>query len=536
MLMFYRLKKIEKMKTIEIVIRIILFLIGLVVKPLLKITFVLLYGGSYSEKVPKIQNPLCLQSATRLAKMIRNREVTAVEVMQAFIQRAQEVNPIVNAIIAERYNDAMREAQEVDEILDNKKGQGKYSSVNAPFLGVPLSVKEAFAAKGMPNASGLISRKGSVAEEDAEVVKRLKQAGAIPFIITNVSELCMWYESANRLYGRTKNPYNTGRIVGGSSGGEGCVIAAGASVMGIGSDIGGSIRMPSFFNGIFGHRPSRGLVPNDGQFPIADGKDAELLSTGPMCRYSEDLLPLLKVYAGPKSAEANLDKPVDIQKLKFFYMEDDGGSILVSNVDPELKAAQNKVVEYLRSTKGLTVEKVEIHRLKYSLEIWSAKMLTGGGTSFCEYMADKKGKINAYKEFVRWLFGRSNHTLPAIALGMAESINTMSAKDTQTFLQMCDKLDEQFQSILGSDGVFLYPSHPKIAPYHNEPIFYPFNFAYTGIFNALGYPVTQVPLGLSKEGLPLGLQVVGTMKNDRLTIAVAMELEKAFKGWVEPSS
>jgi fatty acid amide hydrolase 2 len=101
---------------------------------------------------------------------------------------------------------------------------------------------------------------------------------------------------------------------------------------------------------------------------------------------------------------------------------------------------------------------------------------------------------------------------------------------------MCEKLDEQFQSILGNDGVFLYPSHPILAPYHNEPIFYPFNFAYTGIFNALGYPVTQVPLGLSKDGFPLGLQVAGTMNNDRLTIAVAGELERGFKGWVEPGS
>lgn len=522
------------MKLLEIVIRVILFFIGLVRKPVLKVIYVALYGGSYSEKVPKIRNPLCLLSATRLAKMIRNREIKAVEVMQAYIDRCQEVNPIVNAIVDERYAEALKEAEAVDEILDSKKGTGKYSPVNAPFLGVPLSSKEAFAIKGLANASGLVSRKGLKAEEDAEVVRRLKEAGAIPFIITNVSELCMWYESANRLYGRTKNPYNTGRIVGGSSGGEGCVIAAGASVMGIGSDIGGSIRMPSFFNGIFGHRPSKDLVPNEGQYPIADGKDADLLSTGPMCRYAEDLLPLLKVYAGAKAVEVNLDQPVNVRNLKVYYMEDDGGSVLVSNVDSELKDAQRKVVEYLKNSLGLSVEKVNIHKLRYSVELWSAKMLTSEGTSFCQYMADKKGSVNAFKEFAKWLIGQSNHTLPAIGLGMAESFNGMSEKDTQKYLQMCDKLDEEFQNILGDDGVFLYPSHPKIAPYHNEPIFHPFNFAYTGIFNALGYPVTQVPLGLSKDGLPLGLQVVGTMNNDRLTIAMAQELERGFKGWVEP--
>lgn len=517
------------------IIRTFLFLIGLVLKPLLKIIFNVIYGGSNSEKVSKIRQPLCLHSATRLAKMIRNKEVKAVDVMQAYIDRAKEINPIVNAIIAERYNEALKEAQKVDDILDRKEGQGKYSAVNAPFLGVPFSVKEAFGVKGMPHASGLVIRKNVIAEEDAEVVKRLKEAGAIPFIITNVSELCMWYESANRLYGRTKNAYNTGRIVGGSSGGEGCVISAGASIMGIGSDIGGSIRMPAFFNGIFGHRPSKGLVPNEGQYPIADGTDADLLSTGPMCRYSEDLLPLLKVYAGAKSSEANLDQQVDVRKLKFYYMEDDGGSMLVSNVDQELKDAQIKAVEYLKNNLGVCVEKVNVHQLKFSVQIWSAKMLAGGGTSFCEYMADKKGKVNAFKEFAKWIVGQSNHTIPAIGLGMAENFNGMSDQQTQMFMQMGDKLDEEFQSILGNDGVFLYPSHPKIAPYHNEPIFYPFNFAYTGIFNALGYPVTQVPLGLSKDGLPLGMQVVSTMNNDRLTIAVACELER-YKGWTEPDS
>lgn len=521
------------MHLLEKVIRVFLFLIGLVMKPVLKIIFNIIYGDSV--KVPKIRQQLCLHSATRLAKMIRNKEVKAVEVMEAYIDRAKEINPIVNAIIGERYNEALKDAQKVDDILDKKEGQGKYSAVNAPFLGVPLSAKEAFGVKGMPHASGLVIRKGVVAEEDAEVVKRLKEAGAIPFIITNVSELCMWYESANRLYGRTKNAYNTGRIVGGSSGGEGCAISAGASVMGIGSDIGGSIRMPSFFNGIFGHRPSKGLVPNEGQYPIADGSDADLLSTGPMCRYSEDLLPLLKVYAGPKSSEANLDQHVDVRKLKFYYMEDDGGSLLVSNVDQELKDAQIKAVEYLKNTLGVSVEKVNIHELKFSVQIWSAKMLAGGGTSFCEYMADKKGKVNAFKEFAKWMVGQSNHTIPAIGLGIAENFNGMSDQQTQMFAQKCDKLDEEFQNILGNDGVFLYPSHPKIAPYHNEPIFYPFNFAYTGIFNALGYPVTQVPLGLSQDGLPLGMQVVSTMNNDRLTIAVACELEK-YKGWTEPGS
>lgn len=123
----------------------------------------------------------------------------------------------------------------------------------------------------------------------------LQYLGGIPLAVTNVSEICMWWESSNKIYGQTRNPYNTTRIVGGSSGGEGALIAAAGSPWGIGSDIGGSIRMPAFFNGIFGHKPTFGLISNQGQFPDAQGNLSKFLTTGPMCRFAEDLVPMFKV-------------------------------------------------------------------------------------------------------------------------------------------------------------------------------------------------------------------------------------------------
>ena len=134
--------------------------------------------------------------------------------------------------------------------------------------------------------AGLMSRKARYARaaSDAAAVQRLRAAGFIPLGVTNVSELCMWYESNNKIYGRTRNPYNLDRIVGGSSGGEGSIIGAGASPCGLGSDIGGSIRMPAFFNGVFGHKPSPAIVPNDGQVPLAQGEAARYCTTGPICR------------------------------------------------------------------------------------------------------------------------------------------------------------------------------------------------------------------------------------------------------------
>ncbi|KAJ8315772.1 hypothetical protein KUTeg_007922 [Tegillarca granosa] len=521
-------------KILQTLVKHIVTLIGIVCRPILNWLFSKIYDEG-KQIVPPIKNQLCLQSATSLAKKIRNKETKAVEVMEAFINRVKEVNPIINAVVDERFELAIQEAIAVDKILESDNLDDKWSEKNAPLLGVPMSVKEAFALKGMSNTSGLVSRRGLKAEGDAIVVQRLKQAGAIPYIMTNVSELCMWYESANRLYGRTKNPYNTARIVGGSSGGEGCIISAGGAVIGIGSDIGGSIRMPAFFNGIFGHKPSRGIVPNDGQYPIPTGKDMELLCTGPMCRYAEDLLPLLKIFAGTNVSKLDIDRKVDLKSLKFYTMEDDGGSMLPSSVDPELKKAQRQVITHLEEQLGIKVETVNIGKMKFSLEMWSAKMSTAGGTSFCEYMADRKGSVNAVAEYFKWLVGMSNHTLPAIGLGIVENLTSLTERSNNIFLNMLERLSEDMGNLLGDNGVLLYPTHPKIAPYHNEPILYPFNFAYTGIFNALGLPVTQCPLGLSSSGLPLGMQLVTNMNNDIFTITLARELEKKFGGWVPPN-
>ncbi|XP_062608831.1 fatty-acid amide hydrolase 2-like isoform X2 [Saccostrea cucullata] len=508
---------------------------GWIVCPIIRLIFSLIYK-SKSKCVDPIENPLCLMTAVDLAAKIRSREVTAEEVMQAYIERAKLVNKDCNFIVADRFQEALQEAKSVDRILDSKIRSEKYSTQNAPFLGVPTSIKEAFALKGMPQTSGLMIMKDYKASEDAPVVKRLRQAGMIPYMVTNVSELCMWYESANRLNGRTCNPYNTARIVGGSSGGEGCAVASGAAVTGLGSDIGGSIRMPSFFNGIFGHKPSVGLVPNEDQFPLPTGRDMELLTTGPMCRYATDLLPLLKVMSGPEAQLAKLDEKVDVKKLRFYTMYDDGGSLLVSHVEPEIKQAQHRVVTYLRDTLGVAVEEINLSKMKYSFEMWAAKMALSGGTDFATYMANFNGRVNCFVELLKWLVGRSNHTLPAIGLGMSQGLADLTPQTNRKNLEILKKLDEELKEILGDNGVLLYPTHPKVALYHNEPLFYPFNFAYTGLFNALAYPVTQCPLGLNSEGLPLGIQIVATPYNDRLSIAVAVFLERVFGGWVPPGT
>src|SRR5262245_25147466 len=233
-------------------------------------------------------------SAVRLAELIRLRKMTSREAVDAHIALAETVNPRLNAIVRTRFDEARREADAAD---------AKTASVPAselpPFHGVPCTIKECFEFTRMPNSAGLLRRKDVVATKDATAVERLRHAGAIPLGVTNVSELCMWMESTNRVYGRSNNPYDPTRIVGGSSGGEGAIVGSGASPFGLGSDIGGSIRGPAFFNGVFGHKPTPGVVPNTGQYPSTEGEAAYMLTLGPLTRHAEDLMPVTKIIAGP---------------------------------------------------------------------------------------------------------------------------------------------------------------------------------------------------------------------------------------------
>ncbi|XP_071981651.1 fatty-acid amide hydrolase 2 isoform X2 [Engystomops pustulosus] len=462
-------------------------------------------------------------------------EVKSSVVVQSFISRIREVNPTINALVCDRFEEALREAKAVDDLVSSGTQDERTLKENYPLLGVPLSVKEAFALQGMPNSSGLLSRRSLRSETDAAVVSRLKRAGAIPLGVTNCSELCMWYESSNNIYGQSRNPYNPQHIVGGSSGGEGSIIGSGGSVIGVGSDIGGSIRMPAYFNGIYGHKPTSGIVPNEGQFPNAHGCRTELLCTGPMCRYAADLPLVLKVMAGKNVEKLSLEKEVSLRSLRFFSMENDGGCLFVSPVDKELVQVQRRVVKHLEDKLGVSVQAINIHNLRYSFQIWSAAMSSDGDKeqSFTELMADGNSMWPSF-ELVKWMFGLSKHTLPAIGLALTEKLANLNPEGNAKMIQKAKNLKDEINSLLGDDGILLYPSHPKIAPKHNEPIAMPFNFAYTGIFNVLGVPVTQCPLGLSEGGLPLGIQIISSQHNDHLTLALAQYLESSLVGWTPP--
>lgn len=469
-------------------------------------------------------------SGSEIAKMIRHRMVTSREVVKAHIEHIKKVNPLLNAVVKERFQDAMREA----EIADSKINDYPIEAL-PPFYGVPCTIKEHFALKGMPSTSGLVSRKDNISKSNATVVERLLGAGVIPLGVTNVSELGMWMETNNAVYGRTNNPYDIKRTAGGSSGGEGAIIGAGGSPFGIGSDIGGSIRIPAFFNGIFGHKPTGGLVPNTGHYPNTEGKALRFLTSGPMAKHAEDLWPVLKIISGDDRQDKGilsfpLQEPssVDMKKISVLDVSDNG----MIPISDELKFIQEKAVESLARL-GAKVTKVQLASLKESFFIWTSMLSEAGGRSFKNMMGDGID-INPGIELFKFMVGSSNHTLPGILLSFAEDVPRLFPQLSKEFVEKGEALKKEFDEIVGENGVMLYPSYPEVAPLHNKPLVNLFHWMYTAIFNVLETPVTQVPLGLNQNSLPLGLQVVGSHGNDHLTIAVAMELEKVFGGWTPP--
>lgn len=473
-------------------------------------------------------------SATQIAALVRDGLLASRDAVEAHIEQIERVNPVINAVVAERFAAARREADAADKLR-----RAVPPDRLPPFHGVPCTVKENFEVRGMPQASGLVARRHVVSQGDAPVVVRYREAGLIPLGVTNTSELCMWMESDNRVYGRTNNPYDPERLVGGSSGGEAAIIAAAGSPVGLGSDIGGSIRGPCFFNGIFGHKPSAGLVPNTGQFPLADNEAKSYLTTGPMVRRAVDLWPLLRVLAGPDGIDdacrrIDLGDPASVSfRGRRVISVPDNGRLPVSD---ELAAAQEAALRALERH-GAKVEERRFPLLRHQAEIWSAGMSLAQAEEFGAMLGEGR-KIRPGVELVKALVGRSPHMVPSLVLAATDAVPGLFPDRTRALRGLGERLSTQIDEALGEDGVLLYPTYTTPAPRHGVPVWHMVTlrlpFAYQGIFNVLGLPATQVPLGLGREGLPLGCQVVSRHGADHVTVAAAELLERELGGWVPP--
>uniref|UniRef100_A0A915BVI9 Amidase domain-containing protein n=1 Tax=Parascaris univalens TaxID=6257 RepID=A0A915BVI9_PARUN len=484
--------------------------------------------------VRKPTDSLLLISATQAADMIRTRELTSEELVEAYINRIEQVNGIINAVVEKNYENARYLAKEVDAIFDNlQTGSERYNELIAskPLLGVPFTIKDCIEVDGLRCTIGITSRKDLVAEKDAAVVQRMRNAGAIPLAVTNVPEVCMWWESVNAIHGRSSNPYDTRRITGGSSGGEAALISAAGSVIGLGSDIGGSIRMPSYFNGVFGLKPTSGIVPLTGHLPPTEGFRTEMLRIGPICRYAEDLIIMLKVMATEESVGLlQLEKAVNLRKMRLFYMEG-LKTPYAQSISSECYDALKRAVRYFETKYDLCAIRLDLPFAHYAVEFFLTSIEVPGAPSFAHHMTDLKSELNCLGELVKWCFRRSRHTFPAIMTGILDRQSPFNDEQKKVLMSLRDRLNRELRELLQDDAILIFPSFPTTAPYHHQPLLTPLNFAYTALWNTLAMPVVQCPMGLNKRGIPLGVQVVGAPATDRLLIAVAQDLEDGFGGW-----
>jgi fatty acid amide hydrolase 2 len=485
--------------------------------------------------VAALPKPLTERSASDLAGAIRARGVSSREVVQAHVDRLRAVQPRLNALAAERFEAALAEA----EAADNSVAAAGQHEALPPLLGVPCTIKESIALAGMPNCAGLLSRRDHRAAETAPAARRLLEAGAIPLGVTNVSELTMWIESHNFVYGRTRNAYDPRRVAGGSSGGEGAAVGAGGSPIGLGSDIGGSIRLPAFFNGVFGHKGSAWMVPNTGHFPAVEGELTRMFSLGPLARRAEDLMPALRIIAGPdgidpftRAVELGDPSEVDLRGLPVVVSEEAS----VVPVRRELREARERAAAALAAA-GARVRRVPLRSMRRALDYYLTAAFAGSTRTIRELLEAEAGETARLTlRGAGWgaVRRRGPHTLPTVMALASESLAARTPqRHTRRALAAGKALAAEVEAAL-EGGVLLHPPHPRVAPRHGRTVGRMWVLTPTAVFNLLGLPVTQVPLGLNPNGLPLGVQVVAGMDRDHVAIAAALELERSFGGWLPP--
>lgn len=484
-------------------------------------------------------NELLKLGAFELAARIRTGDITPTDAVTAHIDRIRAVNPVLNAVTEERFEAALREAEVATERLVQKDRK-------PALFGVPFTVKEMLALDGMLSTAGSLHRRDNRPGFDATVVARMKEAGAIPIATTNVPEVGLWFETDNPLYGRTNNPYDLARTAGGSSGGEGALIGAGASPFGLGSDIGGSIRMPAAFCGIFGHKPTNRVVPLTGHFPYTRDDMASLIgprypytTIGPLSRKGRDLYPLLNLMIGPDGIDRETVKDFalkplmkDLSKLRVFVCE--------NPVMHACRATQEEVRLGVRNAArlfdqyGARVHEFDPRFFVRAAELWAGAVKSTKDKNFSELLANGQ-PLSILKELSLWALGRGRYTVPSLLTAAVENVTGSDPGRLELILAELRALREKFDALLGEDGLLLLPSHPRTAPKHRSPWLSPFDFVHTGIFNVLGNPATSAPIGFDSKGLPLSVQIVAAPFQDHLTLSAAEILEESFGGWVPPS-
>ncbi len=457
---------------------------------------------------------LTFLSASQMAEQIRNKQISPVELVEAHLARIEHLNPKINAFVQIDSEGVLVQARNAEAAVMQNQNLG-------PLHGVPISIKSSIDVAGMRCEAGTKLREGYIASSDAPLVSRLRNAGAIILGVTNTPELLMAWETDNLLYGRTNNPWDISRTAGGSSGGEAAAIASGCSAGGVGSDGGGSIRVPAHFCGICGLKPTPGRIPATGHYPQSVGPFAQLGVVGPMARTVADLKLLFEAMQGPDIGDPS-SAPVlvrwpegnALKKIRIGYFEDDSRT----PVTPETRASIRQAAEALRSS-GFEVEPFRPEGLEKARQLWWKFFGVAGGMLLGPITSGHEAELSPIlKEFNGWVAAEP----PLTAQSLLDTWIERDLLRMQVFAEM-----EKFPVLLCPVASIPAFRHGERSwQVEGKTVQYLDAWSYCEWFNLLGMPAVVVPVGRTPEGLPIGVQIVARPWEEELVLSVAEELER----------
>lgn len=478
---------------------------------------------------------IVFKSATEINKMIRNGEISCEEAVLQFLAQIHKHNHVINAISNLRNTeDIIQEAKEKDRLL-------KEGTILGSLHGLPMTVKDSFYVKGLISSNGNPKLAKNVADCDAELVRVLKESGAIIIGKTNLALYAMDWQTTNSWFGQTNNPYDIDHVPGGSSGGSAAALAAGFTSLELGSDAGGSIRVPAHFCGVCGIRTTESALSNRGNLtmPGLPRMGRYLTSNGPLARNIDDLILATEVLWEGQIRHSEIP-PVP---FKLFKYQGEKLNIAYSNtldglnMDKEYKEIYQSFLDKINSSGHTLVRSKPSYISSELTKLW------GRIAGFDFGAALKRIPL---KGLLAYLFIRIKYKDKLWARGMMQGASS-SHFDYLTALQMKDDVSDTFTEFFNKYDIWITPVSISPAIKHQEtgiPLeingwklpytkgFIPYNFPTT----IPGHPIVVIPIGLVKNGLPVGVQIHGAKWNDYRVLQIARELEKLTNGFSIPKT
>jgi amidase len=438
--------------------------------------------------------------ARALARSLRRGELSSEAVVRAFLDRIDAVNPKLNAVVQLRADAALAQARAADRVPVQERGL---------LHGVPLTIKDSLDTAGIITTGGTKGRASFVPSEDATVVRRLRAAGAIILGKTNTPDLTLNYETSNLVYGRTNNPFDLERTCGGSSGGAAAIVAAGGSPLEIGSDTGGSIRLPAHFCGIAGLKPTAGRVPRTGHIIDYEGASQFLTHIGPLARRVDDLTLVLGVIAGPDGVDphvvpAVLRDPgaVRVAGLRVGFFT----SLPPLEPTAETAFAVESAVDALRRA-GCQPVSVAIPDSARVFETYMTVLFGDGGAAVARALDRWGSRESPLRQRI-------------------EGMRAISSGELTARYEWLDGWRRRMLALLAGLDAIVCPVN--VGPAVRHDTFDRATAAYTQVFNLTGWPSTVLRAGTSSEGLPIGVQIVAHPWREDVSLALAEEIETAL--------